>query len=90
MIRPIFAAVAATMLMAAAPVFAADMNSDSNMNAMTCQAMMTKAQPMMASATDSANKTQAMDEMNMAKSSMAKNDEAGCKTHMEKAMGMMK
>lgn len=35
-------------------------------------------------------KTDAMKEMTMAKDMMAKKDMAGCKTHMDKAMGMTK
>lgn len=35
-------------------------------------------------------KADAMKELDMAKAMMAKNDMAGCKMHMDKAMGMMK
>lgn len=40
--------------------------------------------------TDTTKKAAAMKEMDTAKEMMAKKDMAGCKTHMDKAMGMMK
>ncbi|MGH7073906.1 MAG: hypothetical protein ACREFD_06860 [Stellaceae bacterium] len=99
--RTIFATVAASMLMAAAPAFAAGMSNgtmnkgamnDSSMNhgSMNCQDEMNKAQPMMNSMTDHAKKEEAMKQMDMAKKDMAKKDMAGCMMHMNKAMGMMK
>ena len=39
--------------------------------------------------TDAAKKAEAMKEMHTAKGMMARKDEKGCVTHMEKAMGMM-
>lgn len=51
---------------------------------------MTNANMMMMNMPDATKKDAAMKEMGMAKEMMAKKDMAGCKTHMDKAMGMMK
>jgi len=58
------------------------MSSDSST---TCQAMMDKAHGMNAPA-DANKKAMAMKQMDMAKASMAKGDEMGCKSHMKMAM----
>ncbi len=58
------------------------MSSDSSM---TCQAMMDKANGMGQPA-DANKKAMAMKQMDMAKVSMAKGDEMGCKSHMKMAM----
>lgn len=63
------------------------MQSDS-MSAMTCDQMMAKAKA--STTTGSAAKMTMMhNEMAMAQKAKAKNDEAGCKMHMEKAMDEM-
>jgi hypothetical protein len=54
------------------------------------EAGMTNANMMMMKMPDATKKDAAMKEMGMAKEMMAKKDMAGCKTHMDKAMGMMK
>ena len=51
---------------------------------------MTNANMMMMKMPDASKKDAAMKEMGMAKEMMAKKDMAGCKMHMDKAMGMMK
>jgi hypothetical protein len=61
------------------------MSSDSSM---TCQAMMDKAHGMSEPA-DANKKAMAMKQMDMAKASMAKGDEMGCKSHMKMAMHSM-
>ena len=53
-------------------------------------ANMTAANNSMMKMTDATKKASAMKEMDTAKEMMAKKDMAGCKTHMNKAMGMMK
>ena len=93
-------AAGAMALLIAMPAFAQNtmsggsMNSNSNMSssdksAMTCDQMMAKAQSMSANGTG-AKMTMMHNEMNMAQQAKAKNDEAGCKMHMMKAMGDMK
>jgi len=52
---------------------------------MTCQAMMDKAHSMN-QPSDANKKAMAMKQMDMAKASMAKGDEMGCKSHMKMAM----
>jgi hypothetical protein len=63
--------------------------SSSDMSAMTCDQMMTKARSMSTSSSG-AGMSMAQKEMGMAQAAKAKNDEAGCKMHMMKAMGDMK
>lgn len=60
-----------------------------NMSSMTCDQMMAKAQSMSMSATG-ARMTMAQNETHMATMAKQKNDEAGCKMHMTKAMSYMK
>jgi hypothetical protein len=57
--------------------------------AMTCGQMMKQADRMSTSSTG-ARMTMAQNERHMAFEAKAKNDEAGCKMHMEKAMKLMK
>lgn len=63
--------------------------SSSGTSTMTCDQMMAKAQRMSASSTG-ARMTIAQNERHMATMAKAKNDEAGCKMHMAKAMQDMK
>jgi hypothetical protein len=55
-----------------------------------CAATMKSNDAMMMKVTDAAKKDAAMKEEKMAKDMMDKKDEAGCKTHADKAMEMMK
>lgn len=85
---------AASMLMCSTVAFAqAPMAGPSTstgqtgtMGAMSCQAMMDKATPMMSSMSAD-KKAMAMKEMDAAKMAMANKDEAGCQSHMKMAMG---
>jgi|GEM_PF-4677481 len=63
------------------------MSNSSSMSdsSMTCQAMMDKAHGMN-QPSDANKKAMAMKQMDMAKASMAKGDEMGCKSHMKMAM----
>ena len=79
------AAVAALMFAAAVPASAMKMASCNQKN-------MDKTDAMLMKMPDGENKTNGMQEMTSAKSSMSQKDMAGCKEHMNKAMemGMMK
>jgi hypothetical protein len=57
---------------------------------MSCEAEIAKTEPMIAAMTDMAKKEEAMKEVDLAKSMLAKNDEAGCMTHITNAMDMTK
>jgi hypothetical protein len=56
---------------------------------MTCDQMMNQADHMSTSSTG-ARMTMVQNERHMAFEAKAKNDEAGCKMHMERAMKLMK
>ena len=71
--------------MSSGSMSSSSMSSDSSM---TCQAMMDKAHGMSQPA-DANKKAMAMKQMDMAKASMAKGDEMGCKSHMKMAMHNM-
>ena len=79
------AAVAALMFAAAVPASAMKMASCNQKN-------MDKTDAMLMKMPDGENKTNGMQEMTSAKSSMSQKDMAGCQDHMNKAMkmGMMK
>ena len=62
----------------------------SSMTADCTDAGMSSANSAMMKMSDKSKQDMAMKEMGMAKDAMAKKDMAGCKTHMDKAMGMMK
>jgi len=57
--------------------------------AMTCDQMMAKARSMSTSASG-ARMTMEQREMSLARQAKAKNDEAGCKMHMEKVMRLVR
>ncbi|MFL6691176.1 MAG: hypothetical protein ACJ8IR_13480 [Alphaproteobacteria bacterium] len=87
-------AASALALSLAMPAFAQNtMSGPSTMKAsdtsMTCDQMMAKANSMSVSSTG-ARMTMAQNQKHMAMLAKQKNDEAGCKMHMEKAMGYMK
>ena len=87
-------AAGALALSLAMPAFAqGTMSGPSAMKAsdtsMTCDQMMAKANSMSVSSTG-ARMTMAQNQKHMAMLAKQKNDEAGCKMHMEKAMGYMK
>jgi len=82
-----FAAVSALVL-TAVPAVAQTAGGMANMNC--SDASMKTAHESMMKMTDATKKAAAMKEMDMAKDTMAKKDDAGCKMHMDKAMGMMK
>jgi hypothetical protein len=71
------------------PMSATGSMSSDSMSSMTCDQMMAKAQSMSMSATG-ARMTMAQNETHMATMAKQKNDEAGCKMHMTKAMSYMK
>jgi hypothetical protein len=90
-----FLAAGATALCLAVPAAAQNtMSGPSNSTtpsatpAMTCDQMMAQANRMSMSATG-ARMTMAQNERHMATMAKEKGDEAGCKTHMEKAMKLM-
>lgn len=63
--------------------------SSSGPSAMTCDQMMAKAQRMSSSSTG-ARMAMAQNQMHLAKVAKQKNDEAGCKAHVQQAMNAMK
>jgi len=75
----------------AVPAFAQNTMSaaSSSTSAMTCDQMMAKAERMSASSTG-ARMAMAQKQMHLAKMAKQKNDEAGCKAHMQQAMNAMK
>ena len=87
MIPPLACAALSAALLAAAPVLAQP--SGPMMGASCSEAGMKTANESMMKMTDASKKAAAMKEMSKAKEMMAKKDEKGCVTHMEKAMGMM-
>ena len=62
----------------------------SSMTADCTESGMSNANSSMMKMTDKTKQDMAMKEMGMAKDAMGKKDMAGCKMHMDKAMGMMK
>lgn len=84
MLKGLLGSIAVAALLAIAPASA-------QMASMECtDANMTKASADMDKMPAGEKKTMAMKEMTMAKEMMGKKDMAGCKTHMDKMMGMMK
>ena len=83
---PACAALSAALL-AAIPVFAQP--SDPMASAKCSETSMKSANESMMQMTDASKKAAVMKEMHTATEMMAKKDEKGCVTHMEKAMGMM-
>lgn len=81
MIKGILGAAAVCVVLSVAPA-SAQMGMDCT------EANMTKANADMDKMAAGEKKTMAMKEMAMAKEMMGKKDMAGCKTHMDKAMGM--
>jgi hypothetical protein len=83
--KGVSAAAIAALMFAAAPASAMKMASCNQKN-------MDKADAMLMKMPDGENKTDGMQEMTSAKSSMSQKDMAGCQDHMNKAMkmGMMK
>jgi hypothetical protein len=83
--KVVSAAAIAVLIFAAAPASAMKMASCNQKN-------MDKTDAMLMKMPDGENKTDGMQEMTSAKSSMSQKDMAGCKDHMNKAMkmGMMK
>lgn len=82
MIKGLLGSIAVAALLAASPA-SAQMTDCTDAN-------MTKASADMEKMPAGEKKTGAMKEMTMAKEMMAKKDMAGCKTHMDKMMTMMK
>jgi hypothetical protein len=89
-------AAGALALSLAMPAFAQNTMSGPSTSAMkasdtsmTCDQMMAKANSMSVSSTG-ARMTMAQNQKHMAMLAKQKNDDAGCKMHMEKAMGYMK
>ncbi len=87
MTPPLACAALSAALFAAVPALA--QQSGPMMGASCSEAGMKTANESMMKMTDATKKEAAMKEMNTAKEMMAKKDEKGCATHMEKAMGMM-
>ena len=84
MVKGLLSSIAVAALLAIAPASA-------QTGAMECNdANMMKASADMDKMPAGEKKTMAMKEMTMAKEMMGKKDMAGCKTHMDKMMGMMK
>ena len=82
MIKGLLGSMAVAALLAASPASAQTMEcTDANM---------TKASADMDKMPAGEKKTMAMKEMTLAKEMMTKKDMAGCKTHMDKMMTMMK
>ncbi len=87
----IYRSVACASLFAVSILAAAPASAQTGTMKMDCsEATMMKANADAMKMTDATKKAAAMKEMEMAKDMMAKKDEKGCMTHMEKAMGMMK
>lgn len=82
MIKGLLGSLAVVALLAASPASAQMMECN--------DASMTKASADMDKMPAGEKKTMAMKEMTMAKEMMTKKDMAGCKTHMDKMMTMMK
>jgi uncharacterized protein (DUF305 family) len=87
MIPPLACAALSVALLTAIPVSAQP--SDPMASAKCSEAGMKSANESMMKMTDATKKAEVMKEMHTAKGMMAKKDEKGCVTHMEKAMGMM-
>ena len=87
MIPPLACAALSVALLAAIPALAQP--SDPMASARCSEAGMKSANESMMKMTDATKKTAVMKEMHTAREMMAKKDENGCVTHMEKAMGMM-
>ena len=87
MILPLACAALSAALLAAIPVSAQP--ADPMASAKCSEAGMKSANESMMKMTDATKKAEVMKEMHTAKGMMAKKDEKGCVTHMEKAMGMM-
>ncbi len=83
MLKGLLGSLAIAALLASTPVSA--------QTAMECnEATMAKMESDMGKMPDGEKKAMAMKEMGIAKDMMAKKDMAGCKSSMEKAMGMAK
>ena len=88
MINPLACAALSAALLAAVPALA---QTPGAMMSKDCsEASMKTANESMMKMTDATKKAAVMKEMDMAKDMMAKKDEKGCMTQMDKAMGMMK
>ncbi len=87
MIPPLACAALSVALLTAIPVSAQP--TDPIAGAKCSEAGMKSANESMMKMTDATKKTAVMKEMHTAREMMAKNDEKGCITHVEKAMGMM-
>ena len=87
MIPPLACAALSVVLLTAIPVSAQP--TDPMASAKCSEAGMKSANESMMKMTDTTKKAEVMKEMHTAKGMMAKKDEKGCVTHMEKAMGMM-
>ena len=88
MILPLACAAVSAMLLGAVPVIAQTPAAVPSMNC--SDASMKTANDSMMKMTDATKKAAVMKEMDIAKDMMAKKDEKGCMTQMDKAMGMMK
>ena len=88
MILPLACATVSAMLLGTVPVIAQTPAAVPGMNC--SEASMKTANDSMMKMTDATKKAAVMKEMDMAKDMMAKKDEKGCMTQMDKAMGMMK
>ena len=88
MINPLACAALSAALLGAVP--ALSQTPGAMMSKDCSEASMKTANESMMKMTDATKKAAVMKEMDMAKDMMAKKDEKGCMTQMDKAMGMMK